>query len=61
MPDLNGVNEAATKLSISPWTLRAHLRRGNIRAVRCGKRILIHKDELERISRQGLPSLKARK
>jgi len=61
MPDLNGVNEAATKLSISPWTLRAHLRRGNSRAVRCGKRILIHKDELERISRQGLPSLKARK
>jgi excisionase family DNA binding protein len=58
MADLKAINEAAKKLSLSSWTVRAHVRNGNIRAVRCGKRILIHEDELERICRQGLPSLK---
>ncbi len=58
MADLVAIQEVAKALSISPWTVRAHLKLGNILAVRCGRRILIHREEIDRVSRQGLPSLK---
>jgi hypothetical protein len=44
---------------ISTWTLRAHARRGSIQIVRLGARIFFTPEELERIRRDGLPSLKA--
>jgi excisionase family DNA binding protein len=57
MTDLMAIQEVAKVLSISPWTVRAHLRRGNIRPVRCGRRVLVHREEVDRVSRQGLPTL----
>jgi len=42
---------------ISTWTLRAHARQGSIRVVRLGARIFFTPEELERIRREGLPSL----
>lgn len=51
--------EAARFLgNISTWTLRAHARQGSIRIVRLGARIFFTPEELERIRREGLPSLK---
>jgi excisionase family DNA binding protein len=49
--------EAAKSLGISHWTIRAHIRRGTIAVVRFGRRILISREEVERIGREGLPSL----
>lgn len=59
MPILFGINEAAEQLGrISPWTLRAHISKGHIHVVRIGKRIFLDADELARIRREGLPSLR---
>lgn len=45
---LLSVEAAAEVLSISPWTVRAYLRRGKRRAVRIGRRCLIEPEELRR-------------
>ena len=42
---------------LSPWTLRRHAQRGNIRVVRLGLRVFVDSGELERIRREGLPRL----
>jgi excisionase family DNA binding protein len=55
--DLLSVEEAGKRLSISPWTVRAHIWQGKIRPVRLGRRVLIARRELERIATEGLPSL----
>jgi excisionase family DNA binding protein len=55
--ELLSIEESARNLSVSPWTLRAHIKRGAITVVRCGKRILISRAEIARIAREGLPSL----
>jgi hypothetical protein len=44
--------------SISPWTLRKHAQRSNIRVVRLGQRVFIDEKELDRIRREGLPRLR---
>jgi excisionase family DNA binding protein len=55
-----GIQQAAEQLGgISPWTLRKHIAQGHVRVTRIGRRILLGKDELERIHREGLPSLRA--
>lgn len=58
---LLSINEAAKNLSVSPWTIRAHTRRGTITAVRCGRRVLIPRAEVARIAHEGLPTLSVRK
>jgi hypothetical protein len=45
---------------LSPWTLRRHAQRGNIRTVRLGLRVFLDSEELERIRREGLPRLTAK-
>lgn len=57
MNDLFSIAGSAEKLAISPWTIRAHLKRGTIRSVRVGRRVLIPRKELERLATEGLPSL----
>jgi excisionase family DNA binding protein len=57
MNDLFSIAEAAQKLAISAWTIRAHLKRGAIKPVRVGRRVLIPRKELERLAIDGLPSL----
>ena len=54
---LVSIEEAASVLSISPWTVRGHIRRGSIQTVRIGDRQLIRTDELDRIATNGLKSL----
>jgi excisionase family DNA binding protein len=58
--ELLSIEEAARNLSVSPWTLRAHVKLGRIAIVRCGRRVLISRAEVERIAREGLPSLRPR-
>jgi excisionase family DNA binding protein len=56
--ELFSVNEAGRRLALSPWTIRAHVRGGSIKSIRCGRRVLIPAFELSRIQREGLPSLR---
>lgn len=44
---------------VSVWTLRKHISSGRVRVVRLGRRVFLDADELERIRREGLPSLRA--
>ena len=57
---LYSIDEAARMLGgISPWTLRKHISLGQkVRVVRLGRRVFLDADELERIRREGLPSLR---
>jgi len=43
---------------LSIWTLRKHVFRGNVKPTRLGRRIFLSSTEIERIQREGLPSLK---
>lgn len=52
------IEESARILGgLSPWTLRAHIRVGNIKVVRVGTRVMLNSAEIERVTRQGLPKL----
>jgi excisionase family DNA binding protein len=53
------LDEAAEALRCSSWTLRAHLRLGNIDSTRIGRLIRIPGGEVSPIQRDGLPSLSA--
>ena len=50
----------ATQLlgSISVWTLRKHVSFGNVAVVRIGRRVFLSSEEIERIRKEGLPSLR---
>ena len=48
-----GLRQAATVLGLSHWTLRQWIRKGRIRVVRLGSRVLIEPAELERLIAQG--------
>jgi excisionase family DNA binding protein len=59
MEGLFALPEAARVLgNISHWTLRKHVSEGRIRVVRIGRRIFLDAEELQRIRRDGLPSLR---
>ena len=47
------VNQAARALSMSPWTVRAYITAGKLKAVRIGRRVLIEPSELERLIAAG--------
>ena len=50
--------EAAKFLGgISHWTLRKHAALGQMRVVHIGRRVFLDSGELERIQKDGLPSL----
>ena len=55
---LHSIPETAQRLPISVSALQKHVARGNVEAVRLGKRIYIREDEIDRIRREGLPSLR---
>lgn len=46
------INAAADILGISPWTVRAVIRDGNLKPVRIGRRVLIEASELDRFIRE---------
>ena len=61
MPVLYSLPDAAESLGgISIWTLRKHISKGGIRVIRIGRRIFLDGEELERIRREGLPSLRVK-
>jgi hypothetical protein len=61
-PALYSVEDAAWALGkISGWTLRKHLKRGTVSAVRIGRRLFVSAVELRRIQSEGLPSLSEQK
>ena len=53
MERLFNIDAAADALSVSPWTIRAYVRSGKIRAVRIGRRVLIEGEELQRLINDG--------
>jgi len=56
---LFGLAEASRRLgNLSIWTLRKHLLQGNIKPTRLGRKVFISSEEITRIQREGLPSLK---
>jgi len=57
MKALLSCDELAEQLSVSHWTIRSWISRGTIRSVKIGRRRLIPQGELQRIAREGLPSL----
>jgi hypothetical protein len=57
---LLSIFEAARELGgISPWSLRKHVSQGNVQVTRLGRRVFLRADEIARIQREGLPSLKS--
>jgi len=59
-PLLYDINQSGKVLHMPQWTLRAQIAAGNVKVIRLGTRIMITKPELERIAREGLPSLGAK-
>jgi hypothetical protein len=59
-PLLYDINQSGKVLQMPQWTLRAQITAGNVKGTRLGTRIMITKSELERIAREGLPSLSGR-
>jgi hypothetical protein len=56
---LFSVEEAGRLLGgISPWTLRKHIAVGNVRVTHLGRRVFLDEEEISRIIREGLPSLR---
>jgi len=51
--------EDASRLlgGISPWTLRKHIAFANVKVTRIGRRVFFAAEEVDRIRRDGLPSL----
>jgi excisionase family DNA binding protein len=52
MTSLKNVKQAAALLGISPWTVRAYIRDGELIPVRIGRRVLLEEEELERFIAQ---------
>jgi len=56
---LHNLPEAARLLGgISIWTLRRWIALGDVIVVRLGRRVFLRTEEIERIRREGLPSLR---
>jgi len=47
MKTLKSVEEAASLLGISKWTVRGYIKAGKLRPVRLGRRVLVEESELE--------------
>jgi excisionase family DNA binding protein len=52
MKALYDVKAAAQALAVSPWTIRAYIRDGKLRAVRLGRLVRLEEAELERFVAQ---------
>jgi excisionase family DNA binding protein len=50
------ITEAGRMLALSPYTISYYIRHGKIRSVRFGRRVSIPIAEVERLSREGIPS-----
>lgn len=58
MSVLYALPEAARLLGgISVWTLRKHVANRGLQVTRIGRRVFLDAEEIERVRREGLPSL----
>jgi excisionase family DNA binding protein len=48
MEALHDVNDAAKLLAVSPWTIRAYIRKGKLRPVRLGRLVRLDEEELSK-------------
>jgi excisionase family DNA binding protein len=48
MEALLNVKDAANLLAVSPWTIRAYIRKGKLRPVRIGRLVRLDEQELHR-------------
>lgn len=48
MNQLHDVRSAAAILAISPWTVRAHIRKGTLNPIRIGRLVRLDESELQR-------------
>jgi len=53
------VSTAAKITGLSEHTLRQYVRKGWLRVTRCGRRVLIPVESLEKLVREGVPSRSA--
>ena len=51
-----GLKEAAKAVGLSVWTLRGWIRRGKLRCVRLGSRVMVEPGELQRMVEAGRKS-----
>jgi hypothetical protein len=59
-PKLHSLEDSSDQLGkISVWTLRKHVFRGTVAVTRIGRRVFLASEEIERIRREGLPSLRS--
>jgi excisionase family DNA binding protein len=59
VPSLFALPEAARLLGgVSVWTLRKHVAAGRLRVTRLGTRVFLDAEEIDRVRREGLPSLR---
>ncbi|MGB2662826.1 MAG: hypothetical protein WAK48_02405 [Candidatus Acidiferrum sp.] len=62
MAVLLSLDKAAEALGgISIWTLRKHIAVGNVRVTHLGRRVFLDEEEMGRVMREGLPSLRSSK
>jgi hypothetical protein len=60
MTVLYALPQAAELLGrISVWTLRKHISTSRLRVTRIGRRVFLDAEEIERVRREGLPSLRS--
>jgi excisionase family DNA binding protein len=50
---LESIESTAKSLALSPWTVRAYIKKGKIKPVRIGRRVLIEQAEIRRIVEEG--------
>lgn len=52
------IPEATRELPVSVSSLQKHAARGTVRVIRLGRKIFVSSAEIDRIKREGLPSLR---
>jgi excisionase family DNA binding protein len=52
---LRSINESATRLGVSPFTVRRLVKAGRLKAVRVGRRVLVSDTEIGRVMEEGCP------
>lgn len=56
---LQSIKASATRLGVSPFTVRRLVKTGKLKAVRLGRRVLVSDEEISRIMREGCPVVSA--
>ena len=54
---LYNITEASQVWNCSPWTARAHVKAGHLQVTRIGRLVKVSQQEVDRVCREGLPSL----